>query len=84
MYGLSLVLHSQLQLTPRAPQAALAKVVIPSTVKPVREAEKAQEVEVQEASHAYTCALRKGAVIGPLDALALLICVYIISSLFLS
>ena len=41
------------------------KVIIPSTVKPVKEPEKVQEVGVQEASHVY---VRVGAVTGPLDA----------------
>ena len=41
------------------------KVIIPSTVKPAKEAEKVQEVGVQEASHVY---VRVGAVTGPLDA----------------
>ena len=64
-YGHSLVLPSQLQLPPRAPQRPPEKVDIPSTVKPAREAEKVQEVGVQEASHVY---VRVGAVTGPLDA----------------
>ena len=64
-YGHSLVLPSQLQLPPRAPQRPPEKVDIPSTVKPAREAEKVQEVGVQEASHVYA---RVGAVTGPLDA----------------
>ena len=64
-YGHSLVLLSQLQLPPCASQAAPAKVDIPSTVKPAKEAVKARDVGVQEASHVY---LREGAVIGPLDA----------------
>ena len=64
-YGHSLVLPSQLQPLPRAPQAPLKKVIIPSTVKPAKEAEKVQEVGVQEASHMY---VRIGAVTGPLDA----------------
>ena len=55
--------HSQ--QPPCALQAAPAKVDIPSTVKPAKEAEKAQVVGVQEASHVY---VRKGLVIGPLDA----------------
>ena len=38
-YGHSLVLPNQLQPPPRAPQAAPAKVDIPSKVKPAREAE---------------------------------------------
>ena len=38
---------------------------IPNAVKPAREAEKAREVGVQEASHVYMCV---GAVTGPLDA----------------
>ena len=59
-YGHSLVLPSQLQLPPRAPQAAPEKVNIPSTVKPAREAEKAQEVGVHEASQVY---VREGVVI---------------------
>ena len=65
-YGHSLVLPSQLQLPPRAPQPPPEKVDIPSTVKPAREAEKVQEVGVQEASHVYA---RVGAVTGPLDAM---------------
>ena len=64
-YGHSLVLPSQLQPPPRAPQPPPEKVVIPSTVKPAREAEKRQEVGVQEASHVY---VRVEAVTGPLDA----------------
>ena len=64
-YGYSLVLPSQLQPPPRAPQAALENVDIPSTVKPAKEAEKVQEVGVQEASHVY---MQVGAVTGPLDA----------------
>ena len=46
-YGHSLVLPSQLQPPPRALQAASTKVVIPSTVKPAKEAEKARERGVQ-------------------------------------
>ena len=46
-YGPSLMLPSELQPPPRAPQAAPAKVDIPSTVKPAREAEKTREVGVQ-------------------------------------
>ena len=42
-----------------------SEVDIPSTVKPAKEAEKVQEVGVQEASHVY---VRVGAVTGPLDA----------------
>ena len=53
VYGHSLVLPSQLQPPPRAPQVAPAKVEIPSMVKPAREEEKVQEVGVQEASHMY-------------------------------
>ena len=64
-YGHSLVLPSQLQPPPCAPQAAPAKVDIPSMVKPTIEAEKAREVGVQEASHVY---VHIGAVPGPLDA----------------
>ena len=64
-YGHSLVLPSQLQPPPRAPQAAPVKVEIPSTIKPAKEAEKARVVVVQEASHVY---VREGAVIGSLDA----------------
>ena len=41
------------------------KVDIPSTVKLAREAEKVQEVGVQEASHVY---VREGTVTSPLDA----------------
>ena len=52
-YGHSLVLPSQLQPPPRAPQVPPEKVIIPSTVKPAKEAEKVQEVGVQEASHVY-------------------------------
>ena len=52
-YGHWLVLPSQLQPPPRAPQSAPAKVDIPSMVKPAREAGKAREVGVQEASHVY-------------------------------
>ena len=48
-----LVLPSQLQPPPHAPQAAPAKVAIPNTVKPAREAEKVQDVGIQEASHVY-------------------------------
>ena len=50
-YGTSLVLPSQLQLPPRAPQAATAKVEIPSTIKLAKEVEKARVVGVQEATH---------------------------------
>ena len=64
-YSHSLVLPSQLQLPPRASQAAPKKVDIPSTVKPAKEAEKVQEVGVQEASHVY---VRVGAVTSRLDA----------------
>ena len=64
-YGHSLVLPSQLQPPPRAPQAAPVNVDIPGTIKTTKEAEKAQVVGVQEASHVY---VRKGAVIRPLDA----------------
>ena len=63
-YGHSLVLPSQLQPPPRVPQAAPAKIEIPSTIKPAKEAEKKREVGVQEATHVY---MREGAVIGPLD-----------------
>ena len=59
------MLPSQLQPPPRAPQPPPEKVVIPSTVKLAREAEKRQEVGVQEACHVY---VRVGAVTGPLDA----------------
>ena len=45
-YGHSLVLPRQLQPPPRAPQAAPAKMDIPSTVKLAKEAEKAREVGV--------------------------------------
>ena len=64
-YGHSLVLPSQLQPPPCAPQVPPEKVIIPSTVKPAKEAEKVQEVGVQEASHVY---VRVGAVTIPLDA----------------
>ena len=64
-YGHSLVLPSQLQPPPRAPQAAPVNVDIPGTIKTTKEAEKAQVVGVQEASHVY---VRKGAVIRLLDA----------------
>ena len=64
-YGHSLVLPCKLQPPPRAPQAPPEKVDIPSTVRPATEAEKVQEVGVQEASHVY---MRVGAVTGPLDA----------------
>ena len=64
-YGHSLVLPSQLQPPPRVPQAAPAKMEIPSTTKPSKEAEKKREVGVQEATHVY---VPEGAVIGPLDA----------------
>ena len=64
-YGHSLVLPSQLQPPPRAPQVPPEKVIIPSTVKPAKEAEKVQQVGVQEASYMY---VRVGAVTGPLDA----------------
>ena len=50
---------------PHAPQAAPAKVEIPSTFKPAKEAEKVRVVGVQEATQMY---MREGAVIGPLDA----------------
>ena len=60
------MLPSQLQPPPCAPQAPPEKVDIPSTVKPAKEAEKVQEVGVQEASHVY---VRVGAVTGPLDAM---------------
>ena len=52
-YGHSLVLPSQLQLPPCAPQAMHAKVEIPSTVRPAKEVEKARDVGVQESSHMY-------------------------------
>ena len=64
-YGHSRVLPSQLQPPPHAPQAAPAKLDIPSTVKPTKKVEKAREVEVQEAGHVYVC---EWVVIGPLDA----------------
>ena len=48
-------LPSQLQPPPRTPQAAPTKVVIPSTVKPAKEAEKAREVGVPR-----VCARRGG------------------------
>ena len=50
---------------PRDPQAAPAKMEIPSTIKPAKEAEKKREVGVQEATHVY---VGEVAVIGPLDA----------------
>ena len=62
--GHSLVLPSQLQPPPRAPQAALAKVDIPSTIRGDKEKERV--VGIQEASHVY---VREGAVIGPLEAM---------------
>ena len=52
-YGHSLVLPSQLQPPPHAPQASPAKVDIPSKVKPAR-----------EEAHMYVCVR---AVTGPLD-----------------
>ena len=58
-YGHSLMLPSQLQPPPCAPQAAPAKVDIPSTVKPAREAEKTREMGVQLAYHIY-CTCVKG------------------------
>ena len=61
----AMVLPSQLQPPPRVPQAAPAKMEIPSTTKPSKEAEKKREVGVQEATHVY---VPEGAVIGPLDA----------------
>ena len=64
-FGYSLVLPSQLQPPPRAPKAAPVNVDIPGTIKTAKEAEKAQVVGVQEASHVY---VRKGAVIRLLDA----------------
>ena len=64
-YGHSLVLPSQLQPPPRALQASPTKVVIPSTVKHAKEAEKARQVGVQEAFHVY---MLEGAVFSPLDA----------------
>ena len=67
-YGHSLVLPSQLQPPPRAPQAAPVNVDIPGTIKTTKEAEKAEKAQVvgvQEASHVY---VRKGAVIRPLDS----------------
>ena len=63
--GHSLMLPSQLQPPPRAPQAAPEKVDIPSTIRLAKEKEKEREVGIQEASHVY---VREGAVIGPLDA----------------
>ena len=59
MYGLPLVLPSQLQLPPRAPQAVPEKVDIPSTIRVAKEKEKKKEVGI----------MREGAVIGPLDAM---------------
>ena len=64
-YGHSLVLPSQLQPPPCAPQALPEKVDIPSRVRPATEAEKVKEVGIQEASHVY---VRVGAVTGRLDA----------------
>ena len=49
-YGHFLVLPSQLEPPPHAPQVAITKVDIPSMVKPAKEAEKAREVGVQEVS----------------------------------
>ena len=66
IYGHLPVLPSQLQPPPRAPQAAPATVVIPSTIKVTKEEEKAHKVGIQEASHMY---VHEGAVIGPLDAM---------------
>ena len=66
-YGHSLVLPSQLQPPPRVPQAAPAKMEIPSTIKPAKEADKKREVGVQEAIHLHVY-VREGAVIGSLDA----------------
>ena len=49
-YGHSLVLPSQLQPPPCAPQAPLEKVDIPTTVKPAKEVD--EQVEgVQDAFH---------------------------------
>ena len=64
-YGHSLVLPSQLQPPPRAPQAPPEKVDIPSTIRVAKENEKKKEVGIQEASYV---SVREGAVIGPLDA----------------
>ena len=64
-YGHSLVLASQLHPPPHAPQAAPAKMEIPSTIKPAKEKEKERAVGVQEATHVY---LREGVVTGPLDS----------------
>ena len=64
-YSHSLVLPSQLRLPPPVPQAAPAKVKIPSTIKLAKEAEKARVVGVQEATQVY---MGEGVVIGPLDA----------------
>ena len=50
-YGHSLVVPSQLQPPPRAPQAALENVDIPSTIRVAKEKEKKKEVGIQEASH---------------------------------
>ena len=58
-------LHSQLQPPPHTPQAPPEKVDIPSMLRPATQAEKVQEVGVQEASHMY---MRVGAVTVPLDA----------------
>ena len=66
IYGHLPVLPSQLQPPPRAPQAAPATIVIPSTIKVTKEEEKARKVGIQEASHMY---VQEGAVIGPLDAM---------------
>ena len=61
MYGHSLLLPSQLQLHPRAPQAAPEKVDIPSTIRLAKE-KKERDVDIQEASHVY---VQEGVVIGP-------------------
>ena len=45
-YGHSLVLPSQLQPPPRAPQAAPVNVDIPGTIKTTKEAEKAEKARV--------------------------------------
>ena len=52
-YGHSMVLPSQLQSPPGVPQAAPAKVEIPSTIKPAKEMEKEQVARVQEVTHMY-------------------------------
>ena len=61
-YGHSLVLPSQLQQPPLAPQAPPKKV---DTIRVAKENEKKKEVGIQEASHVY---MWEEAVIGPLDA----------------